>query len=123
MSKIYISYFLLLTYLSLLIFKYLCEKTIIEKFQELPQIDGNDLRLLSRLAHSFVKGEPFKVLNTFVAPNFFIGNRKLNLADIQVGGGKGGSQLKLWQNPELLEKQWILGPANNPMRFDVAREG
>jgi hypothetical protein len=108
MSKIYISYFLLLTYLSLLIFKYLCEKTIIEKFQELPQIDGNDLRLLSRYAHSFVKGEPFKVNNPLSAPQFYIGTRKITIHDTPHISINGKKMFAPFENG-LAEKKTMIG--------------
>jgi hypothetical protein len=103
MLNIYISYFLLIIYLSILIFKYLCKKSIIEKFekfQELPKINIDDLRLLSKIAHSLVKGEPFKVIPRLVAPNFFIGDFKITK---NILSGWGEDFRKKWENIHNLE--------------------
>jgi hypothetical protein len=64
------------------IFKHLCEKSIIEKFQELPKIDIVDLRILTVYADKFIKGEPLKVNNPLAATSFYIGNRKITRDDI-----------------------------------------
>lgn len=93
----------MVTYLLILIFKYLCEKSIFEKFQDLPQIDNNDLKLLTRLAHSFVKGEPFKINNPLSSQNFYIGNRLLNLYDLPPPGGSANNFSSIWENFDLIE--------------------
>ena len=61
MIKYCISYFLLLFILYLFINDYLYEKKMIENFESDPQIDIEDLRLLTKFTHSLVKGEPIKI--------------------------------------------------------------
>ena len=100
MLNIYISYLLLIIYLLILIYKYFCEKSIIEKFQELPRINIDDLRILSKIAHSLVKGEPFKVIPRLVAPNFFIGDFKITRNQVS---GWGEDFRKKWENVDHLE--------------------
>ena len=99
MLNIYISYFLLIIYSLILIYKYLCEKSIIEKFQALPTIDIIDLKLLTTIVDRLVKGEPFKVLNTLYCPNFFIGQRKFDSNDTNTNTDR----FNRWENLNLME--------------------
>ena len=83
MNRIVVSYFLILIIIFILTCKYFDEAPIIENFYENePKISIEDLRVLSKVAHSFVNGEPLKLNYNVMTPQFYIGNKLFSAATI-----------------------------------------